>query len=107
MAEDKDYETHREEGTQTLVRPTTKTPSFYKVIVHNDDFTPREFVVHILQRFFGKDEATANHLMLQVHQQGSGIAGVFTHEIAETKAYLVNEYSREHEHPLKTTVEKA
>ncbi len=107
MADDKDFETMKEEGIQTLLRPTTKTPTFYQVVIHNDDFTPRDFVVHVLQRFFGKDEPIATKLMMEVHLKGSGIAGVYTHEIAETKAYIVNEYSKQNEYPLKTTVEKA
>ena len=98
-----------EGGVQTLVRPRerTKTPSFYKVVIHNDDFTPRDFVVHVLQRFFKKDETSATELMLQIHHQGFGIAGVYTHEIAETKAYQVNEYSKQQNYPLRTTLEKA
>jgi ATP-dependent Clp protease adaptor protein ClpS len=95
-------------GTQTLVRPDqrTATPKFYKVVIHNDDFTPRDFVVHVLQRFFRKDEATATELMLQIHHRGLGVAGVYTHEIAETKAYQVNEYSKQNRYPLRTTVER-
>jgi ATP-dependent Clp protease adaptor protein ClpS len=95
-------------GTQTLVRPDqrTATPKFYKVVIHNDDFTPRDFVVHVLQRFFRKDETTATELMLQIHHRGLGIAGVYTHEIAETKAYQVNEYSKQNRYPLRTTVER-
>lgn len=99
----------QETGTQTLVRPEheTKLPSFYKVVILNDDFTPREYVVHILQRFFKKNEQEATHLMLQVHHKGSGVAGVYSYEIAETKAFQVNEYSKQHKYPLKCTVEKA
>ena len=102
------HDPESEEGVQTLVRPDqeTKTPSFYKVIIHNDDFTPREFVVHVLQRFFSKDETQANQLMLQVHHKGFGVAGVYTYEIAETKAFQVNEFSKENTYPLRTTVEK-
>lgn len=96
-------------GTQTLVRPEseTKTPAMYRVIILNDDFTPRDFVVHVLVRFFQKNDTDANHLMLQVHQQGSGIAGIFTHEIAETKTYQVNNYSRQNQFPLKCIMEAA
>ena len=96
-------------GTEVLSRPSSKTkpPSFYKVIILNDDFTPRDFVVHILQKFFRKNETDATHLMLEVHNKGLGVAGVFTFEIAETKAYQVNDYSRQHQHPLKCVVEKA
>ena len=112
MAEDKD-DTSREElpggSLQTIERPetATKSPAFYKVLILNDDFTPRDFVVHILQKFFRKNENDATRLMLEVHNRGVGVAGVFTYEIAETKAYQVNEYSRQHQHPLKTVVEKA
>lgn len=100
---------NEEAGTHALVRPhdKTKTPSFYKVLILNDDFTPREYVVHVLQKFFKKSEQEATHLMLQVHHKGQGVAGVFTCEIAETKAYQVNEYSKKHKYPLKCVVEAA
>ena len=95
-------------GTQTLVKPEPilKEPSFYKVILLNDDFTPMDFVVHVLQKFFNKNIDDANKVMMQVHQQGSGIAGVFSHEIAETKVYLVNDYAKRNQHPLKSVMEK-
>lgn len=98
-----------ETGTHVLVQPRqqTKTPSFYKVVMLNDDFTPRDFVVHVLQKFFQRSEAEATQVMLNVHHQGSGVAGVYTFEIAETKAYQCNEYARKNQHPLKCTVEKA
>jgi ATP-dependent Clp protease adaptor protein ClpS len=94
-------------GTQTLVRPESETrqPAMYRVIILNDDFTPRDFVVHVLVRFFQKDETDANRLMLQVHHQGSGIAGIFTHEVAETKTYQVNNYARQNQFPLKCIME--
>lgn len=96
-------------GTHTLVKPSTqtKTPSFYKVVILNDDFTPREFVVHVLQKLFSKGEAEATDLMLQVHYKGMGVAGVYTHEIAETKAYQVHDLAKENNYPLRCTVEKA
>lgn len=95
-------------GTQTLVRPKNelKEPSFYKVVLLNDDFTPMDFVVHVLQKFFSKNMDEANRIMMQVHQQGSGVAGIFSHEIAETKVYVVNDYARKSKHPLKCTMEK-
>lgn len=104
----KDSDLNPDSGVQTLTRPDqeTKTPSLYKVVILNDDFTPRDFVIHILKRFFRKDEQTATELMLQIHHKGAGIAGVFTHEIAETKAYQVNEYARSQSYPLKATIEK-
>jgi ATP-dependent Clp protease adaptor protein ClpS len=94
-------------GTQTLVRPDseTKQPALYKVIILNDDFTPRDFVVHVLVRFFSKDETDANRLMLEVHHQGAGLAGTFTYEVAETKTYQVNNYARQHQFPLKCVME--
>ncbi|MBY0371407.1 ATP-dependent Clp protease adapter ClpS [bacterium] len=96
-------------GTQTLVKPKQKTkrPSLYKVVILNDDFTPREFVVHILIRFFAKAEAEATHLMLQVHHKGAGVAGVYPFSIAETKAYQVNAYAKQNQFPLKCVVEEA
>ena len=76
------------------------------MILLNDDFTPIDFVVHVLQKFFNKNIDDANKVMMQVHQQGSGIAGVFSHEIAETKVYLVNDYAKRNQHPLKSVMEK-
>lgn len=104
-----DSDLEQEFGTKALVRPDEKTkiPSFYKVLILNDDFTPREYVVHVLQKFFKKSEQEATHLMLQVHHKGMGVAGVYTFEIAETKAYQVNEYSKKHKYPLKCVVEAA
>jgi len=107
--DDSDNEFELEEESRTLVKPEpqTKTPSFYKVVILNDDFTPREFVVHLLQKFYKKSEAEATQLMLDVHQKGAGVAGVFTLEIADTKAYQSNEYSKQHKYPLRCVVEKA
>ena len=91
----------------TQERPQTRTPPFFKVILLNDDYTPMDFVVHILKKFFQKTDAEAQGIMLAVHQQGSGVAGIFTYEIAETKVFLVNEYSRRHQYPLKCVMEKS
>lgn len=95
-------------GTHTLVKPKPKLeePRFYKVILLNDDFTPMDFVVHILSKFFQKNADEATKIMLQVHHQGSGVAGSYSHEIAETKVYLVNDYARKNKHPLKCVMEK-
>lgn len=95
-------------GTATISKPKseTKTPSLYRVILMNDDFTPMDFVIHVLQKFFNKDYTEATKIMLQVHQQGAGVCGVFSYEIAETKVYQVNQYSRQNRHPLKCTMEK-
>lgn len=95
-------------GTQTLVKPKPelKEPAMFKVILLNDDFTPMDFVVHVLQKFFHKDGPEANRIMMQVHSQGSGVAGIFSYEIAETKVYLVNDYAKKNKHPLKSVMEK-
>jgi ATP-dependent Clp protease adaptor protein ClpS len=88
-------------------KPATKTPPLYRVVILNDDFTPMDFVIHVLQKFFQKEYTEATQIMLQVHSQGAGVCGVFTFEIAETKVYLVNQYSRQNKHPLKCTMERA
>jgi len=95
-------------GTQTLVRAKDqlKEPALYKVILMNDDFTPMDFVVHVLQKFFARNSEDANRIMMQVHQHGAGVAGVYSHEIAETKVFLVNDYARKNRHPLKCTMAK-
>ena len=96
-------------GTQTLVRPEEelKEPSMYKVLLLNDDFTPMDFVVLVLTKFFRRSTEEATKIMLQVHNQGQGIAGTYTHEIAETKVFLVNDFARKNKHPLKCTMEEA
>jgi ATP-dependent Clp protease adaptor protein ClpS len=95
-------------GTVVISKPKseTRTPALYRVIIMNDDYTPMDFVIHVLQKFFNKDIPEATKIMLQVHQQGAGICGIFTYEIAETKVYQVNQYSRQNRHPLKCTMEK-
>lgn len=90
----------------TSVRPKTERPSLYKVLLLNDDFTPMDFVILILKKFFTKSDAEATKIMLQVHNEGAGLAGIYTFEVAETKVYSVNEFSRRHKHPLKCTMEK-
>ncbi|MEA9445165.1 ATP-dependent Clp protease adapter ClpS [Candidatus Fukatsuia symbiotica] len=84
-----------------------RPPSMYKVILNNDDYTPMEFVIDVLQKFFSHDIGLATHLMLSIHHQGKAICGVFTAEIAETKVVHVNQYARKNEHPLLCTLEKA
>jgi len=88
-------------------QPRTKRPPLYQVVLLNDDFTPMEFVVDVLEHIFAMDRTTATRVMLEVHTRGKGICGVFTYEIAETKVAQVNEFSRQNEHPLKCTMEKA
>ncbi|HXL70070.1 MAG TPA: ATP-dependent Clp protease adapter ClpS [Rhizomicrobium sp.] len=93
-------------GIVTRTRAKTKKPSLYKVLLLNDDYTPMEFVVHILEKFFAKNREDAVEVMLHVHRHGVGICGVFTFEVAETKVAQVIEFSRRHQHPLQCTMEK-
>ncbi len=88
-------------------KPRLKRPPLYKVVLLNDDYTPMEFVVEILQTFFRMNRPQATQIMLHVHTRGKGVCGVFTYEIAETKAAQVNDYSRTHQHPLLCTLEEA
>ena len=103
-----DQDSGRGPGTGVVVetRVKTKKPSMYKVLMLNDDYTPMEFVVHVLERFFGKPHEEAIQIMLHVHRKGVGVCGVFTYEIAETKVTQVVEYARRHQHPLQCTLEK-
>lgn len=87
--------------------PETAQPPLYQVVLLNDDYTPMEFVVEVLERFFAMDRQTATRVMLEVHTRGRGVCGVFTYEIAETKVSQVTSYSREHQHPLLCTLEEA
>ena len=96
-----------EHGVVTRTRPRTKKPSNYKVLMLNDDYTPMEFVVLVLQRYFTMDLEDATRVMLQVHQQGVAVCGVFTYEVAETKVSQVIDFARENQHPLQCTLEKA
>ena len=93
-------------GIVTKTRPKTKKPNLYKVLLLNDDYTPMEFVVHVLERFFSKGREEATRIMLHVHQKGVGICGVYTYEVAETKVTQVMDFSRQHQHPLQCTMEK-
>ena len=87
-------------------KPKTEKPPLYKVLLLNDDYTPMEFVTHILQRFFGIQEDLAQQIMLTVHMKGIAVVGVFSHEVAETKVTQVMDYARRHQHPLQCTMEK-
>lgn len=93
-------------GIITKTRPKTKKPSLYKVLILNDDYTPMEFVVHVLERFFNKGREEATRIMLHVHHKGVGICGVYTYEVAETKVTQVMDFARQHQHPLQCTMEK-
>lgn len=94
--------------TGVAVKPKAKTkrPSMYKVLLLNDDYTPMEFVVHVLERFFGMSREHAVQIMLTVHNEGVAVVGVFTYEIAETKVTQVMDYARQHQHPLQCAMEK-
>ena len=107
MANDPYEETETPSGdVTTKTRTKTQRPSLYKVLLLNDDYTPMEFVVLILQRFFGKSAEDATRIMLHVHQKGVGVCGVYTYEIAETKVAQVIEFARQHQHLLQCTMEK-
>ena len=93
-------------GVLLKPRPKTKKPAMYKVLLLNDDYTPMEFVVHILERFFGKNRQEATDIMLHVHRRGVGICGIFTYEVAESKVQKVMDFARANEQPLQCTMEK-
>ncbi len=93
-------------GVITRTRPKTKKPSLYRVILLNDDYTPMEFVVHVLEKYFNKGRQEATRIMLHVHQKGAGTCGVYTYEVAETKVTQVIDFARQHGHPLQCTMEK-
>jgi ATP-dependent Clp protease adaptor protein ClpS len=102
----------RNEGTPTTglavkPKPKAKKPSMFKVIMLNDDYTPMEFVVMVLERFFAKSHEEATRIMLHVHQKGVGVCGVYTYEVAETKVTQVMDLARQHQHPLQCTLERA
>ena len=90
----------------TKTKPKTERPPLYKILLLNDDYTPMEFVVHVLERFFGLTHAQAFEIMLTVHKKGLAVVGVFSFEIAETKVAQVMDFARRHQHPLQCTMEK-
>lgn len=104
---DKIQHWHEEGVALQETLPKLKRPPMYKVVLNNDDYTPMDFVVHILEIFFSQNRENAIRIMLEVHTRGRGICGTFTYEIAETRVSQVNCYSREHQHPLLCTMEKA
>ena len=107
---DKNDDRHNEDDDQTGVatksRPKTKKPSMSRVLMLNDDYTPMEFVVHVLERFFNKSREDATRVMLSVHTRGVGICGIYTYEVAETKVTQVMDLARQNQHPLQCTIEK-
>jgi ATP-dependent Clp protease adaptor protein ClpS len=90
----------------TKTKTQTKKPSLYRVLILNDDYTPMEFVVHVLERFFNKDRESATRIMLHVHHHGIGECGIYTYEVAETKVTQVMDFARKHQHPLQCVMEK-
>ena len=96
----------RQTGVVVKSKPKTKKPSMYKVLLLNDDYTPMEFVVIVLERFFSKSREEATRIMLHVHRRGVGVCGVYTYEVAETKVTQVIDFARRNEHPLQCTLEK-
>ena len=106
--ENPDYEDggDSQTGLVTKTRPKVKKPSLYRVLLLNDDYTPMEFVVHILQKYFNKGLEEATQIMLHVHQNGVGVCGTYTYEIAETKVTQVIDSARRNQHPLQCTMEK-
>ena len=105
---DRETQTPDDGQTGVAVRSRTKTkkPAMYKVLMLNDDYTPMEFVVHVLERFFAKNREEATLIMLHVHQKGVGVCGVYTYEVAETKVTQTMDFARKHQHPLQCTLEK-
>ncbi|HET7299147.1 MAG TPA: ATP-dependent Clp protease adapter ClpS [Oleiagrimonas sp.] len=107
MSHSSDHEHQHEHGVAVAPsRPETQRPSLFQVVLLNDDFTPMDFVVEVLRSFFGMNQERAVQVMLHVHTRGKGICGVFTREVAETRVNQVNQYSRNHQHPLLCTMEK-
>jgi ATP-dependent Clp protease adaptor protein ClpS len=105
------YENERDDGglglAEAPARPELKEPPLFKVVVFNDDYTPMEFVVELLMRHFAMTEAQASQVTVAIHQQGRGVCGVFTKEVAETKSAQVNNDAQAHQHPLKSGIEQA
>ncbi len=99
MSQSDDYDSEKNLGV-VEARPKLKKPAMYQVLLMNDDFTPMDFVIDVLQQFFAMSTEKATRIMLQVHTEGKGICGVFSIDVAETKVLLVNDYSKEHQHPL-------
>jgi len=105
-AGDDDADSDIDVGIATKTKAKPKKPSQYKVLLLNDDYTPMEFVVMVLKRFFGMDLEEATRVMLHVHQKGVGVCGIFSYEVAETKVGQVIDFARQHQHPLQCTMEK-
>ncbi len=107
MADEQPVDPDQDYGVATKTKPKTRKPSLYKVLMLNDDYTPMEFVVLVLQRVFRMSMEDATRVMLHVHQRGVGVCGIFPYEVAESKASQVIDFARENQHPLQCTLEKA
>ena len=106
MGENTDNKDEAEGNIKLAVKPKTKIPPLYRVLMMNDDYTPMEFVIEVLEKFFQKNREEATQIMLHVHQRGVGVCGVYAYDLAETKAMQVMNYARKYEHPLQVQLEK-
>ena len=106
MSKDNDRDEDFDGNTKLDIKPKTKIPSLYRVLMMNDDYTPMEFVIEVLEKFFQKNREEATQIMLHVHQKGIGVCGVYAYDLAETKAMQVMNYARKYEHPLQVQLEK-
>jgi ATP-dependent Clp protease adaptor protein ClpS len=107
MSESDQFGDHDSDLAVQEAKPKLKKPPLYKVVLINDDFTPMDFVIEVLTQFFAMPEEKATQVMLHVHTRGIGVCGVFSKDVAETKVQIVNDYSREHQHPLLCSMEEA
>lgn len=107
MSQDSDDWSSDGNVTVQQSKPKLKKPPLFKVVLMNDDFTPMDFVIEVLMNFFAMNEEKATQIMLHVHTRGVGVCGVFSRDVADTKVKLVNDYSRQHQHPLLCTMEEA
>ena len=106
MGENKDGKDEVEGSIKLAVKPKIKIPHLYRVLMMNDDYTPMEFVIEVLEKFFQKNREEATQIMLHVHQRGVGVCGIYAYDLAETKAMQVMNYARKYEHPLQVQLEK-
>ena len=106
MSKDNDRDEDFDGNTKLEIKPKTKIPSLYRVLMMNDDYTPMEFVIEVLEKFFQKNREEATQIMLHVHQRGVGVCGIYAYDLAETKATQVMNYARKYEHPLQVQLEK-
>ena len=100
-----DFDQDGEQGVALETRTKTKRPPLYKVLLLNDDYTPMEFVIYVLQTFFSYDKEKATQIMLAVHTKGKGVCGIYTKEVAETKSNQINNFAKQNEHPLVSDIE--